>query len=119
MGNLQAIKSDVIPFLERSSKQGKTIWYHLCRPPYETMTEYQGKPQLLILLVLRLIDTYRLLAPGGIFFLEERRQLNIEKEALKSLSCERIKTCAALRFNQFSRRGEVEWRRSNRQKKMS
>lgn len=100
---LHTIKSDVISYLERSSKQSKQFDIIYADPPYETMTEYEGKPLLLSLLVLRLIDTYELLAPGGIFFLEERRPLDIEKETLKSLSFDRIKTCGSAALHQFSR----------------
>lgn len=102
-GNFQLIRSDVIAYLERCSKQGKQFDIIYADPPYETMAEYQGKPHLLSLLVLRLIDTNQLLAPNGILFIEERHHLPIDKEHLKSLAFDRIKTCGCATLHQFSR----------------
>lgn len=81
----QVIYGDVFTQMEKLAKQGHSYDIIYADPPYEIVIEAEKSTAAASQLVVQMIDKSTLLAPSGMLFVEEAKNVLIEIENLQTL----------------------------------
>ena len=100
--NMDVLKSDVISVLERYARQGKQFDIIYADPPYNTTVNYKQRKLFLSEVVVEMVDTHKLVKPGGLLFVEEGSELKIDEATQQSLRFDRTKKCGKAIVHQFT-----------------
>ena len=94
-------QGDVFAMLERLAKKGASFDLIYADPPYEAQSFLEGKPISFSDRVVKIIDSSKLLNPGGLLFIEDAINSAAFSSPLQSLEFIKIRSFGRSALHQF------------------